>query len=366
MRKKRSFQNRDVIKKLGIFSWSIIGFLLIAALFFYIIYQIRIAVIPVVVAMAITYLISPLMMLLKRRMRKSFAVAITYIVFTGIIALIFFFLIPIVVDQFKDFIDKFPSYLQNLNDTIDDFFNNSILIESIENIIGKNIVAPDMSAVSSYFIGRFDLENMNFLEQATTFTRSILNIVLYLVVGPLLGIYILKDIDKLRRVFIKVIPGKYKKHAVNTIDRINYVIGRYIRGQILISVIVGVLCTTVLLALGVDLAVLLGAIAGIFNLIPLLGPLIGAIPAALAALFISPLKALLVIILFIVVQQIDNYIISPNVMKYQVGVHPGLIIFSLIAGGALFGFWGLLVAVPTVAIIQETLRYYLLERNGTT
>ena len=115
-----------------------------------------------------------------------------------------------------------------------------------------------------------------------------------------------------------------------------------------------------------DFAILLGATAGIFNLIPLLGPIIGGIPAALAALFISPLKALLVIILFIAVQQIDNYVISPNVMKYQVGVHPGLIIFSLIAGGALFGFWGLLIAVPTVAIIQETLRYYLLDKNRLT
>ena len=88
--------------------------------------------------------------------------------------------------------------------------------------------------------------------------------------------------------------------------------------------------------------------------------------AALAALFISPLKAILVILLFIAIQQIDNYIITPNVMRYQVRVHPGLIIFSLIAGGALFGFWGLIIAVPTVAILQETLRYYLLDKNKPT
>lgn len=365
MRKKRFFQNRDTIKQLGIFSWSIIGFLMIIALFFYIIYLIRIAVIPIIIAMAIAYLISPLMLLLRKRMRKGFAVTITYIIFTGIIAIIFFFIIPVVVDQFKVFIDKFPLYLQNLNNTIDDFFNNSILIDSIENMIGKNIVAPDMGAISSYFMGRFDFENIDFLEQATIFTRSIINIFLYLIVGPLLGIYILKDIDKFKETFIKVIPKKSKIHVVNTLDRISHVAGRYIRGQIFISIIVGVLCTVVLLILKVDFAVLLGAIAGIFNLIPLLGPLVGVIPAALAALFISPLKALLVIIIFIAIQQIDNYVISPAVMKYQVGVHPGLIIFSLIAGGALFGFWGLLIAVPTVAIIQETLRYYLLEKNGT-
>ena len=121
-----------------------------------------------------------------------------------------------------------------------------------------------------------------------------------------------------------------------------------------------------LLILKVDFAVLLGFIAGLFNIIPLLGPIIGAIPAALAALFISPLKAALVILLFIAIQQIDNYVISPNIMKYQVGVHPGIIIFSLMAGGALLGMWGLIIAVPTVAVLQEILRYYLFEKNKIT
>lgn len=361
--RKKPHQNRDALKRLGIFSWSIIGFLIIAALFFYVIYLIRIAVIPLIIAMAIAYLVSPLMLLLKRRMRRGFAVALTYLVFTGIIGLTFFFFIPVIVDQFRVFMGSFPSYIENLNNTISDFVQRSIIINSVENLTGQEIVAPDMGAISQYFMNRFDLENMNLFEQATAFTRSIINIVVYFIVGPLLGIYILMDIDRLKDVFIRAMPKRYRRDALNTMDMISNVAGRYIRGQILVSLIVGILCTIVLLVLRVDFAILLGAIAGIFNLIPLLGPIIGGIPAALAALFISPLKALLVILLFIAVQQIDNYVISPNVMKYQVGVNPGLIIFSLIAGGALFGFWGLLIAVPTVAIIQETLRYYLLDKN---
>ena len=363
MRRIRFSENGDTIKRIGIFSWSFIGLLLIAALFFYVVYLIRIAVIPLIIAMGIAYLLSPFMLLLNRRMRRGFAVTITYILFTAIVALIFFFLIPIIIDQFRYFIDKFPSYLLNLNDTIIIFFRDSIAVGSIEKLIGREIVVPDTSSITRYIVERFDFGGMNLLEQATMFTRSIINIVLYLVVGPLLGIYILKDIDKLRKVFISVMPRRFRTQVINTMDRISRVAGRYIRGQMLISIIVGVLCTIVLLVLKVDFPVLLGAIAGILNLIPLLGPLIGAVPAALTALFISPLKALLVILLFIAIQQIDNYVISPNVMKYQVGVHPGLIIFSLMAGGALFGFWGLLIAVPTVAIIQETLKYYLIDRN---
>ncbi|HEY4695547.1 MAG TPA: AI-2E family transporter [Candidatus Hydromicrobium sp.] len=354
------------IKNIGIFSWSIIGFLLIAALFFYIIYLIRIAIIPLIIAIAIAYLLTPLVNLLQKKMRRIFAVAITYIIFIGIIFTIFFFVIPVIIDQFRTFIDKFPSYMQNLTRVINDFLQNSVIIKNVENLIGKEVIPKDASGITQYLISRINLEEIDIFQRATILGRSVLNTVLYLVVGPILGIYILTHTEKIKTTFIKAIPRRFKNQTTIILDKINKVGGRYVRGQILVSIIVGVLCTIVLLILKVDFAILLGFIAGLLNIIPLLGPIIGAIPAALAALFISPLKALLVILLFVAIQQIDNYVISPNIMKYQVGVHPGIIIFSLMAGGALFGVWGLLIAVPTVAIIQEILRYYLLEKNKMT
>jgi len=354
------------IKDIGIFSWSIIGFLLIAALFFYIIYLIRIAIIPLVIAIAIAYLLTPLVTLLQKKMRRIFAVAITYIIFIGIIFTMFFFIIPVVVDQFRTFIDKFPSYMQNLTRVINDFLQNSRIVKYAENLIGKEIIPKDTSAITQYLISRINLEEIDIFQRATILGRSVLNIVLYLLVGPILGAYILTNSEKIKNIFIKVTPRRFKNQMAIILDKINKVAGRYVRGQILVSIIVGVLCTIVLLILKVDFAILLGFIAGLLNIIPLLGPILGAVPAALAALFISPLRALLVILLFIAIQQLDNYVISPNIMKYQVGVHPGIIIFSLLAGGALFGIWGLLIAVPTVAVLQEILRYYLFEKNKIT
>jgi len=363
MRIRKPSNGIKTIKNIGIFSWSVIGFLLIATLFFYIIYLIRIAIIPLILAMAIAYLLTPIVILLQKKMRRVFAVTITYIIFIGIIFTIFFFIIPIIIDQFRTFIDKFPAYMENLTKIINNFLQNSVLIKNIENLIGKEIIPKDVSGIIQYLISRINLEEIDIFQRATTVGMLVFNTVLYLIVGPLLGIYILIYTDKIKTTFIKIIPKRFKNHTVIILDRINKVAGRYVRGQILVSIIVGILCTIVLLVLKVDFAILLGSIAGLLNMIPLLGPIIGAIPAALTALFISPLKALLVILLFIAVQQIDNYIISPNIMKYQIGVHPGIIIFSLMAGGALFGIWGLLIAVPTVAILQEILRYYLLEKN---
>lgn len=351
------------IKNIGIFSWSIIGFLLIAALFFYILYLIRIAIIPLILAITIAYLLTPLVVLLQKKMRKIFAIAITYVIFTGVIFVILFFVIPIIIDQFQIFIENFPTYLDNLTNVLNNFLKNNVIIKSAENLVGKELLPKDASGITQYLISRTNLEEINIFQWTTAFGKSILNIILYLIIGPLLGIYILSHADKIRNIFLKIIPKRLGKHLNIVLDRVNRVAGRYIRGQILVSIIVGILCTIVLLILKVDFAILLGFIAGLLNMIPLLGPIIGAVPAALAALFISPLKAVLVILLFVVIQQIDNYVISPNIMKYQVGVHPGMIILSLMVGGALFGIWGLLIAVPTVAVLQEVLKYYLLEKN---
>ncbi len=365
MRLKKISDNNKNLKNIGIFSWSLIGFLLIVALFFYIIYQIRMAIIPLVIAAAIAYLLGPLVVILQKKMRKSFAVAITYVIFLGVIFTVFFFIIPVIIDQFKTFINRFPIYIENLTNFINNFLQNSILVENIKNLIGKEIIPEEVTGITQYLISKMNLEEIDIFRRATTLGKSVFNIVLYVVIVPLLGVYLLMHADKMKNTFIKVVPKKFKSHVIVVFDKINKVAGRYIRGQIIVSVIVGILCTVVLLILKVDFAILLGFIAGLLNIVPLLGPIIGAIPAALAALFISPLKAVLVIVLFIAIQQIDNYVISPNIMKYQVGVHPGIIILSLIAGGALFGIWGLIIAVPTVAAIQEILRYYLLEKNRT-
>jgi len=363
MRAKKPFKSTESVKSIGIFCWSVVGLLIIAGLFFYTLYLIKLAIIPLLIAIAIAYLLTPLVLLLQRKIKKIFAVTITYIIFLGIIFVIFFFIIPLVADQFKIFIENLPSYLENLTSITNRFLSESLLIQNIEHYAGTEFIPKDTSAITQYFLNRIDTSRINILQQATVFTRNIINWVINLIIGPILGFYVLKDTNKLRSVFIKVIPIRFRSQAVAIMDRINMVAGRYIRGQILISFIVGLLCTITLLALRVDFAVLLGFTAGVLNLVPFLGPILGAIPAALTALFISPLRALLVVLLFIAIQQIDNYIITPNIMKYQVKVHPAIIIFSLIAGGAIFGFWGLLLAVPTVAIIQEVLRYYLLENR---
>ncbi|MDD3628621.1 MAG: AI-2E family transporter [Candidatus Humimicrobiaceae bacterium] len=363
MRLKKFSGNNEKIKKIGVFSWSIIGLLIIVALIFYLIYLIRSAIIPLIIAVAIAYLLTPLVIILQKKMRRVFAVTITFLIFIGIIFTTLFFVIPVIIDQFKTFINSLPLYIENLSKIINDFLKNSLFIKNIENITGEEIVTKDASIIADYFLSMIETKEIDVFQGITTFGRSVVDVILYIVVGPLLGLYILLYSDRIRPFFMKILPARFRKDTNVVLDIINKVAGKYITTQILVSIVVGILCTIVLLILKVDLAVLLGFIAGFFNIIPLIGPIIGAIPAALTALFVSPLTALIVIISFTAIQQIDNYVISPNIMKYRVGVHPGIIIFSLMAGGALMGFWGLLIAVPVVAIVQELIKYYFFEKN---
>lgn len=134
-------------------------------------------------------------------------------------------------------------------------------------------------------------------------------------------------------------------------------LGSFIRGQLLISAIVGVLIAVGLSIIGVDFALIIGLIAGIFNIVPYFGPVIGAIPAVISALLKSPLSAVYVVILFIVVNQVESSIISPNILGEHVGLHPVTVIFCIISGGYLFGILGVILAVPVTSIIKVTLRY---------
>ncbi|MDD3520630.1 MAG: AI-2E family transporter [Actinomycetota bacterium] len=354
------------LKNIGIFSWSLIGFIIIILLIFYVIYLVRTAITPLLIGIIIAYMLIPLVKLLQKKMRKIFAVTISYVIFIAIIFILMFFLIPLVIEQFKTFIMQLPYYMQSFSDFLSNLVATNTLIQNIQDFFQIESTQLTVEEISKYLLGMLNIENFNIFQGATTVTRTVFSVILNFIIGPILGFYILKDTEIIRSAFLKIIPVRKRLEVDTILTKVNRVFSRYIRGQLIISFIVGALCTIALLILRIDFAVLLGFMAGLFNLIPFLGPIIGAIPAAFTALIVSPLKALLVVIIFVAIQQIDNYVISPNIMKYQIGLHPGIIIFSLIAGGAVFGWIGLLLAVPVVAIIQEILRYYLVEKKRPT
>ncbi len=136
-------------------------------------------------------------------------------------------------------------------------------------------------------------------------------------------------------------------------------LGAWLRGQLMLSIIIGVATYIGLLALGIEFALPLAIVAGLFEVVPVIGPIVSAIPAILIALTVSPLLALGIAVFYLVVQQLESHLIVPQVMKHAVGLNPLLVIISISIGGKLLGITGALLAVPIAVVIQVVIEEVL-------
>ena len=176
---------------------------------------------------------------------------------------------------------------------------------------------------------------------------------LILVLAPILAFYVLADLHHIRRSAMDLCPPSIRDEMTLLGRRLGQAIGGYFRGQLVVALIVGVLCSIGLYIIDLPFWLVIGMFAGLCNMIPLIGPFIGAVPGIVLALATGEVgTAIWVAVIMTVVQQIDNNFISPNVMKRAAKVHPVVVMLSLTLGGSLFGFWGLLVAVPATAVLK--------------
>ncbi len=359
--KKPSKSTVQPIKRIGIFSWSLIGLIIIVIGILYVLSLIRIAIIPAVIGIFIAYMLLPLVKLLRYKLRKIWAVTIAYVIFLIIIFVLFFFIIPKVTEEFRTFITKLPSIIDVVSNFIQNFLKNSILLRNIENIADLSFIPQSSSEVAKFLADTLNLENFNIFSGAASVTVTLFNVILNFIIGPILGFYILKDSDKFIVNFVKIIPNKLRLQSITLIRRISNVFENYLRGQFFDAAIVAIIITVSMIVLRVDFASLIGVATFVFSLIPIIGLIIPIIPAAILALLSSPLKALIVTIIFIGVYIINYFLIVPRVMKDRTMVHPGIVLLSIIAGWALFGWLGVFLAIPFVAVIQEIIKYYLVK-----
>lgn len=355
--KKNNSRKYESVKKAGVYAWSIIGLLIIIALLFYAFNAIKGAIIPLLFAMAIAFILGPFIDFMNKKLKNFLSIMIAYFVVAGLLFLVLFFGIPKIVNQFQDFSSKIPDYTTS----IINFINEAALSNPI--LRSSDVFPIDTEKITQYLMDSFSPQGDTLFQNVVDFTELAMNLIIILIVGPVLSVFIVKDSKLLRSVAIRAIPYKYRMDASELLDRINKVTGGYLRGRIFVAAIFGVLVYIGLLLLNIDFAYLLAFFAAAASLIPFFGPVIAAIPSVIAAFLVSPLTALWVILFFIGLQFIENYFVEPFIMKEQIHLHPGLIIFVLIAGSAAFGFIGLLLSVPLVAILQNILKYFFFERK---
>src|SRR5687767_9060651 len=353
------------LRRAGLGAWSIIGILLLLAIAAWGLYKIRVIFPPLVLASLLIYLLNPVVTRFeKRRVARPVGAVLAFVLLFGSLTLVGMIAAPFISTQVSDISERMPEFQVDLANSIED------LAAVTEDRLGITIDASRISCLlgSDDDVGdpqaptheRCDEVTQDFrdalLEQAdraTEVASSVIEVVLIFVLAPLLALYLLIDLPDLQRDVLNLIPESHRAEVADVSSKVGRTVGGFFRGQLLVAITVGVLSTLGFLIIDLKFALAIGAIAGFTNLIPLVGPFIGGglgvIVGTVTDNFTTGLKAALVAL---IVQQIDNHIISPNIMKRTVQLHPVTVMLSLLAGGTLAGFWGVLLGVPAVAVVK--------------
>lgn len=268
----------------------------------------------------------------KRRIPRILGTLAIYILLIFFIALLAYAIIPIALSEFNNLLGNVGKY----SGTVFEFIDTSGLIESINQSLAKVTNLLLSGSTSLLEIGT------KFLGGVTT-TLSVFVLSFYLTVGR----------DGVERFLVTVLPSVYESKVLDLYSRIRKKIGRWLSGQLVLSAGVGLLTFLGLWILGVKYSLILGIVAGIFELVPYVGPIFSGSVAVLVGLTTSLSVAFYVLILFIIIQQLENHVLVPAVTKFTTSLEPVVILTSLLIGAQVFGLVGLILAVPAAVLLQE-------------
>ena len=235
----------------------------------------------------------------------------------------------------------------------------SDVLEEIEQWLGDRLAPlgvprPDLRERVAAFASEH-------LDDIVGFVPGVLGLATQFVIVPVIAFFLLKDGRRFRRAFISAVPNRYFEFTLNALRKADAQLGGYLRGQLLAAMIVGLLATFALWLIGVEYYFLVGAAAGVANLIPFLGPFIGGIIAVtISAVTTGGLDQVLAIfVAFSVIQLIDNLGSQPLLLSRNVELPPFVILLVLLAAGEAFGLLGLLLAVPTAAVLKVLVQEFV-------
>ncbi|MGI6553704.1 MAG: AI-2E family transporter [Clostridia bacterium] len=326
-------------------------FLIAAGLFIagVFLYWIRSILIPFFLAFFLAYVLNPAVEFWQeKKLSRSSSILLTYLLLIIGFALMGTYFIPIFWRQLDVLMYSIPTYTRQVHAILQDFYADY-----------QRIIIPESL--------RLEIDNVIFnVEQALTGTMGqiisgllgIFSHTFSIIISPVLAFYILLDQKEISRRFLEMIPVRWRWEFLYLWQEIDQVLMKFVRGHLLVALLVGLLTSTGFFLIGLDFPFLLGMIAGLADIIPYFGPIIGAIPALALAILHSKKMALSVLVVMVVVQQLESNIISPKVLGSSVGLHPLTVIFVLLLGGKLYGVLGMLLAVPAAAIARILLFYF--------
>ena len=334
-----------------------------------------------IIGFVIAYILNPLVLLLGRvRIRRALAVVIIYVLLLFVIVL-GSVLITQVVTELGRFITLIPTALTNIGDltgTVSTWATG--LVERLPAVLSDRLglggsseaisvqvqeqfaeLVADTTASITVLLERLVREGPSLLlSGGTTIVSTTLQVFLILLASA----YFLYDFPKFTAAFRRAVPVRWRPLYADLIEKADAAVGGYLRGQLLITSVLGIFIFIGLTLIRVPLAPAISFLAALFNIVPYLGPIIGVIPAVLLGFTVSPLTALLAVVVFVVANQLEGHFLAPYILSKSTDLHPVTVLLAILAGAGLFGFLGALLAVPTVALVKLVLEEYLYRRSA--
>ncbi len=331
------------------------------------------------IGFALAYMLNPLVdRLMRWRVRRGLAVAVTYLLLLALIAagsLVvtqvvtelanFVTLVPAAFDTLTGIFANVQGWVTGWIDRLPDFLSDRFGALDPEGEISLQIrdrlvtIMQDLGTGFGTALEGFLSGGAGMLYSGAT---AVISTTAQVALIVLASVYFLYDYPRFLANFRRHIPVRYRPVLADVAGKADVAVGGYVRGQLLISVVLGVLVWAGLSIVGVPLATAIAFIAAVFNLIPYLGPVIGAVPAVLLGLTVSPLTAVLAIVVFIIANQLEANILSPMILSRSTNLHPVTVLLAIMTGLSLYGLVGALVAVPVVALFKVLIEDYVLMR----
>lgn len=326
-------------------SWKTILKISIAVAIFYIFYSVRDILIWFIFALIISVLFNPIIdFLQKRRIPRTIAVIIVYVGTFGILSFLIYLIIPLFVSETQMFLKSFPEYFEKISP-----FLRGLGLQAFENIesflraIGTTLerMADNIfGALFAIFGGVF----------ATLFVI-------------ITAIFLSLEGKSVEKGLLLLFPKRYEAQVLDVWGRCQKKVAGWFGARLIACLFVGVLSYVLLMLTNVKYPFTLAMFAGVFNFIPYIGPLLTGIVFFLVIFPADMFKSVFVLIVFIIIQQLENSILTPILMKKFVGLPPALVLLSLVVGGSLWGLLGAILAIPLFGILFEFLKEFLQRRR---
>lgn len=310
---------------------------LLALVFLYLIRDIVLIIfVAVVIAAAIN---GPVSWLQRNKVPRLLGVLFIYLLLFLLIGLIITLIFPPLADQIRQLAAHFPSLVEKVGLSLQQWWQDYDLENNLQSFLGR--ISDKLTQAAS-----------SVLSTTINLFGGLISAIVILVIS----FYLSVQERGAKRFLVSLTPAEHQAYLAGLIDRIESKIGSWLRGQLILMLIIGLLIFIGLYSLGIKYALVLALIAALFEIVPYIGPVLAALPAIILAFIQSPLLALLTLALYVVVQQLENYLLAPQVMRKAVGLNSVVIIIALLIGGKLAGILGIILAVPVAAAIAEFLK----------